>query len=355
MSSVSLILLEKLINEHPNSYVKIGEDTFIPVRKELFDLEYVRVSTNSNGFTKSKHLDLPILFSCDENEKSLFEYLHKKLVYGKDNDLSLDKIEVMKFIISLSRIANTKEIKSLIQDITIHDDIWLNIWKYNIDLISLFTREQRMHACSINYYHYIKSELDDEEDICEYSNPTKKMCRYGDGCKFNKNNKCIFRHIIENKTSNSGLIDSEEMNSIHNIFDSYGFVYFSSRKEFIKLTTKPNYRHDDDYELDRDYKWKLYRTSTQTIYDFPTTEYKYRTKYKFVVLDKESEKYDLQNELKTKIPITCSSVQYKKAYKKCEYNIIIDGKVELFYLIRVWEQYNCGYRCEDRMYHRHGN
>ena len=86
----------------------------------------------------------------------------------------------MYFIISLSRIANTGEI----DDIKIHDDIWQNIWKYNVDIMKLFTREQRMHACGIVYRLY--DDLFEDSEVDKYSNPAKK---------------CV----------DSGLIDSAEM------------------------------------------------------------------------------------------------------------------------------------------------
>lgn len=82
---------------------------------------------------------------------------------------------------------------------------------------------------------------------------------------------------------------------------------------------------------------------------------------KIVVLDIQSKEYDLQKETNSKIcyrcpdDLECANTNCKDCHKVCYFNIMIDDKNELFYLVCVWVPYRCGYSCETEVYHRHGN
>ena len=96
------------------------------MRKELFDLEYVRISSSAVGFATERYNNSPILFTCDDNERQAFDYLYNQLLYGPNTNI--DSNNQLTFILLLNRIANIEEIKKHIKNIDIHFKVWFGLF-----------------------------------------------------------------------------------------------------------------------------------------------------------------------------------------------------------------------------------
>jgi hypothetical protein len=206
-----LTLLKTLIEEYPNSYVKIGNDKYVPVRKELFNFEYVRYSSDAytRGFVAPTHKNIPILFSCDQHEEIAFHFLHEQLIHGVDIRCVFDPSEQLNYMLLLFRIANSEEIKMMVSKIDLDKSVFreLSSLDLNLDLISVFSRKRRINICC-----NIKNEPELWKYGFFYWCTKKEFIDLADPCSLNKmwlyrtSTSTLHKPIIYNKIV---LLDAE--------------------------------------------------------------------------------------------------------------------------------------------------
>jgi len=145
------ILLDKLCREHPDAYIKIGNDYF-PTRHELFDYELIKNSFKHNMF--KCHNDLPILLTVQESQRMLFEALYNYLVFQtKINFKSFSLDDQIEFILLLKGICNDNELMKLIDSSKLnyyecsrklfHNDVWVKLMDYMITT-TFIEKQQRL-------------------------------------------------------------------------------------------------------------------------------------------------------------------------------------------------------------------
>jgi len=284
MSSIlpdSQEILEKLIQEHPDSYVSIGHDKFIPTCKALFNLEYVRKSSEAygRGFTIEKHLDLPIIFACDSDEEVAFEFLRKQLIYGLEINQTMDAEDQVSYMLLLFRLANAEEINLLISKLHFHPTVYIQIAQFELDLFSIFSEQDRLTIC---------------DKICKYHFKVNQICRYGSKCRsLRRGGKtCFYTHYSTH---------GSKMNTLREMIKAYGFIYMSDSNELTKLKAEGVPR--------------VYRKSTRTLH-------RIFEKNGLSFFEQHGRDYDYENRINT-----------SKCTLWCNRSMIIDTELELVYIL----------------------
>lgn len=356
-------LLRELINEHPDSYVKVG-NKYIPTLIKLFNLEFIRHKKeiiDDDRFKTETYQDLPIIFTCDVEEEYSFNYLYNQLTFGPEY-LHIDEDKIEGYIGLVARLANTNEFKVLLSGINKTVSFYLSLAKYEINLEQLFNEVERINACNLIYKQQLNN-IDFDIEYREY-NTEIKQCKFGKRCKYLKNGKCKFGHpgvAIYNHIKGIGALDIESWGAgelrtkllitidiIRNSLRSYGFIFIATTDEYNLLA-------NSIYGEFPNTEFRIYRPSTKKIHEIINyNKYNiFNNNKPLMIKEEEGKDYDYESECKKELR------DYSKVYKMCipwsDWKVIIDGKLETLKLIRIFVPYKCGYKCDTIFEHRHGN
>jgi len=357
--------LSKLIDKHPEGYVKITifPPHYIPISLDLYNFEYIRTVLKINGMRVEKHNNVPVIFSCDPEEWSAFETLNNQLITGRSPNFSQTVLDIqLAYILVITRISNSTESRELIKNVVFGgEDIWLQLLSLDIDLASIFSDDQKISMCKTIHKLYYKKLLP--------ASPARfqdgEQCRYGLRCRSlqNKNFVCKYDHVVHSfpvlkpiiKSGGKTLIRNDEnIKFIRDSLYKYGLIYICTQEEFVEHGMLPLHCSNNDRFF--------YRVSTGMKYEVVSSLYDGRPIYenaygdeKCVILNNPT-KYDLELNCVTIHPM---AAKHKYDYKMCKtiktFDLILNNKPEKFHYIGLWKPYICGYGCDKLEPHPHGN
>ena len=361
METSPLQLLEELIEAHPDSYIKIGSDVYMPTHTKLWDFKNIRDKLRfyqDKTFTIESHNDLPVIISCDSHEVGVIKKISKKLIYGK---CDLRKDEQLTYIILLNMIAAPGELKDMIKDIEFTNDFWYKLSTLGLDASHIFDKKTRLDTIKKLYKGIVETtvfDIDTQIGKSIWTYPT--ICKFGRRCHsitggYTKGGHRKKRYCDKSHPKREVVYLPEEKyltDYITKVVPFYGFTYMCADYEFNNILSKSMIKDPIKYDVRPvNYKWSLFRPSTKMLYETINFQIR-RGEHTIYILDTCSE-YDLDTELKSFI--TEKNKNYKKSIHCGEIELYIDGGVETFYIINAWKPYRCGYKCDTQVYHGHGN
>ena len=271
MQDRAVNILKKLINDHPDSYVKIG-DKYIPTLIELFDLDFIRRKKkiiDSGTFKPETYQNLPVIFTCDVNEEYAFNYLYNQLIY-KSYNVSISDKKIDSYISLMARLTNTNEFKDFLSNINKSSYVYLILSEYQLEIKNLFDVYERCKACKL-IYDYLTKNI----NIKYTDNIIINKCKYGRYCRYRFN--CKYLHPeLDNISFSNGLacLDNSLMDKMRNILKFYGFIYITSLTDYNILLDsigRKNYIPDNIEDNFED-KLKIYRPLTKKIHNIISTK-----------------------------------------------------------------------------------
>lgn len=287
-------LLKKLIQEHPNGYVKIL-NVYYPIHSDLFNFEHIRTTLKyyENKTLKVKEYNnLPVIFetTCLEAFLLLEDYCIT------ERHRILNSNEQISYVLLLTQIASTTEIIEYIKCFSFKCDFWLEIMNYEISL-SCFSQEQVTNAIIQIIGHYKKNS-----DIS------------------------------------------------HALF-KFGFIYVGKDYNMKNINM-----HHGNWNINYYCPKNGLKYDIQTIKVDPWKFHEIAIENKEIIVLYNPIKYDFQNEsikecpqqrFDDKVNFVCQ--------RESEIKLNLNGVLELFYLVKIWKPYKCGYKCDTIFYHGHGN
>jgi hypothetical protein len=163
-------LLDKLINEHPNAWIKVGEE-FIPTRKELWTCELFQRLFEHNQF--KLHLELPIILTLGEEYSEIVKLFHHKLIYkNKIEYIKLSEENQLLFLLFLDSIMTSKELSGfLFLDRKNYErnfklfsvKIWIRLLEFTFN-VEFLDGDERIRLC----YAIYQGSYDDSSKTNDY-------------------------------------------------------------------------------------------------------------------------------------------------------------------------------------------
>jgi hypothetical protein len=174
-------LLDTLIKECPNAWIKVGEE-LIPTRKELWTFELFQRLFRHDQF--KLHNGLPIIITLTENYSVALKLFHHQLVYHNGvlykDDLSRE--DQVLFLLFMDSIMIREEILKFLglgwRDLgNLHErfslEVWIDVMELNLK-VEFLSQYDRIKLC---YAIYLGSYYGDDTEDELYNNNERKILK----------------------------------------------------------------------------------------------------------------------------------------------------------------------------------
>jgi hypothetical protein len=229
MESPNIKLLDKLVKQHYDAYLKLNDDN-VPILTELYDFETIRTSYENYANKKIKFemiSDKPILLKLNGTANSLKLINNQLLTTIPPDFKNVSVSEQIDYILLLEQLTNgnSYEIIEMIKDIIFDSEVYLELIYYDInhmtyginisddDIIKLFLSKYGIFY-NDNYNGYNKNQ---------------RFCEDGEKCeaRHNLSHRCSQRHekiVITNEIKNGFTEDLEY----------YGILFLGNFRKIVK-------------------------------------------------------------------------------------------------------------------------
>lgn len=362
--SDQLQLLEKLVKEYPDCYIKIGDNEYFPIRSELWNFEYIKMRLThfqDEKFKIEKYNEKPIVVKCDEDAKELINAINHNVIY---DELKLPDEYQLEYYLFMKMITMDDDIFNIFKNIEITLNFWTSLAELNIEMpkLSMLVRLDIINEL----YKIISNDAIEKEHIKIKNNGKRVLCKYKNKCRYYKNRykRCNFLHpYIKTYIVPSENKLSEFISSIY--FKAYDCIYLCTSFDYdIKLSeylmNNKNFKYISEKIRKHNYDKFVYRPKNKTLYKVHKIKqyigYREEYSYSLYILDATDDcRYDLDTELKRKIKVNRYNM-FDACIKLFDMYILAeDGSKELVHVLNVWKPYNCGYKCKNTIVHNHGN